>query len=122
MKGFAQLPGDAQQLVFVLVADAERDWHRHDAAQHAGPERIEELLVVGEVEDELVARFRAQRLQVVQDAERALVEFVVADDAFIALAFEITDDALDTTVLVDQLGQRFSICHHRRRSSFIMRG
>ena len=45
-EGLAQFPGDAQQLVFVLVTDAEGNRHRHDPAQHAGPEGIEELLVV----------------------------------------------------------------------------
>ena len=74
----AELLRDAQQLVLVLVADAERHRHGHDAAEHAGPERVEELLVVGEVDDELVAGLRAELLQVEQDAERALVQLAVA--------------------------------------------
>ena len=33
----AELPRDAQQLVLVLVADADRDGHRHDAAVAGTP-------------------------------------------------------------------------------------
>ena len=83
----AELLRDAQQLVLVLVADAERHRHRHDAAEHAGPEGVEELLVVGEIDDELVAGLRAELLQVEQDAERALVQLAVAHDAFAVLGF-----------------------------------
>ncbi len=38
--------------------------------------------------------FAPSLLQVEQDAERALVQFVVADDAFAVLAFEIADDCV----------------------------
>ena len=85
----AELLRDAQQLVLVLVADAERHRHGHDAAEHSRPERVEELLVVGEIDDQLVARLRAELLQVEQDAERALVELRVTDHAFAVLGFEI---------------------------------
>ncbi len=54
-EGLAELARDAQQLVPVLVADAERHRHRHDAAEQRGPERVDELLVVGEEQDQLVA-------------------------------------------------------------------
>ncbi len=38
-----KLAGNAQQLVAVFIADADGHRHRHDAAQHGGPEGIDEL-------------------------------------------------------------------------------
>ena len=72
--GLAELARDAQQLVAMLVADAERHRHRHDAAQDRGPEGVDELLVVAQEQDQLVAAARAEALQVVEDAEGAFVE------------------------------------------------
>jgi hypothetical protein len=66
----AELARHPQQLVAVLIADADGERHRHDPAAHRGPESIEELLVVVEEDDHLVAALRAHGLQVVQDAER----------------------------------------------------
>ena len=77
-EGLAQLARDAQQLVPVLVADADGHGHRDDAAQHRAPECIDELLVVVQQQDHPVAGLGAQLLQVVQDAQRALVQFAVA--------------------------------------------
>ncbi len=74
MNGVPELARDAQQLVAVLVADADGDRHRHDAAEHGGPERVDELLVVVEQQDQLVAGLRAQLLQMEQDSQRALVQ------------------------------------------------
>ena len=76
--GFAELARDAQQLVAMLVADADGERHRDDAAAHRRPEAVEELLVVAEEDDHLVAALRAHRLQVMQDPERARIDLAVA--------------------------------------------
>ena len=90
-EGLAEAARDAQQLVAVLVADAERHRHRHDAAEDRRPERVDELLVVGEEQDQLVAAARADALQVIEDAERALVQLAEGDLARVVLAFEVGD-------------------------------
>ena len=69
----AELARDAQQLVPVLVADTERYRHRDDAAEQCSPERIDELLVAAEKEDELVAAAGTETLQMMQDAYGASV-------------------------------------------------
>ncbi len=46
-----------------------REGHGHDAAAYGGPEAVEELFVVAQENDHLVAALRAHALQVVQDAE-----------------------------------------------------
>ena len=79
--GLAQAARDPQQLVTVLVADAERHRHRHDAAEDRRPEDIDELLVVAEEQDQLVAAAGTEPLQVIEDAERALVELGKRDAA-----------------------------------------
>src|SRR5262249_5486896 len=76
---FAELARDAQQLVAVLVADAERHRHGNDAAEHRTPEGVDELLVVAEEQDQLVAALRAELLQVIQNAEGALIELAEGD-------------------------------------------
>ena len=108
----SQFLRDAQQLVFVFVADAERHGHGHDAAEHSRPEGIQELLVVGEIDDELVAGSGAELLQVEQDAERAVVQLAVTHDPFAGLGLEITDGSFDAAVVGDQLGERFCFGHH----------
>ena len=72
--GTAELSRDAQQFVAMLVADAKRHRHRNNAAQHRGPEGIDERFIAAEEQDELVAAARAEALQVMQDAQGALVE------------------------------------------------
>ena len=74
MNGCAELARDAQQLVAVFVADADGHRHRHDAAQHGAPEGVDELLVVVQQQDQVVAGLRAQLLQVEQHAQRPLVQ------------------------------------------------
>jgi hypothetical protein len=56
----AELSRDPEQLVLVLVADADGDRHWHDAAVQARPVRVDELLVAGHVQDQPVARPRAE--------------------------------------------------------------
>ena len=51
----AELPRDAQQLVLVLVADADARPAPARCRRKAGPVRVDELLVAGDVQDQLVA-------------------------------------------------------------------
>jgi len=62
-KGSTEPARDAQQLVAVLVADAQRHGHGNDAAEDRGPKHVDELLVVAEEQDQLVAAARAESLQ-----------------------------------------------------------
>ena len=87
----------------MLVADADGERHGHDAARDRGPERIEELLVVREEDDELVAAPRAHRLQVVQDSERARVHLAVAHAALGAFALDVGDGAVDAAIALEHL-------------------
>src|SRR5579885_385513 len=120
-EGRAELAGDAQQLVAVLVADAERDGHRDDAAEHGSPERVYELLVAREEEDQLVAAARTEALQVMENAERTLVELLETGIARVVLALEISDPARVAAVDLDELGQSGRV-RHQRRSSLMCKG
>ena len=59
----------------------------------ARPEGVDELLVVAEEQDQLVAAPRAEALQVIEDAERALVQLGEGDVARVVLALEVGDAA-----------------------------
>ena len=61
-EGLAEFAGDPQQLQSMFIADADRERHGHDAASDGGPETVQELLVVVEENDQLVAIARPQRL------------------------------------------------------------
>src|SRR5690606_42014555 len=95
--------------------------HRHDAAQNGGPERSDELLVVPQKENELVPAPGAKPLQVVKDAERALVELTVGDGVLVPFAFQVGDAARQRPVAFNQLRERGRL-GHRRRSSLMKRG
>jgi hypothetical protein len=102
-EGLPSLRHDAQQLVAMLIADTERHRHRNDAAQYRGPEGIDERLIVAEEQDQLVAAPRAQALQVVQDAQRALVEFAEGDAALLTITLKVGDGARDFAIGFDEL-------------------
>ena len=57
----------------MLVANTGRDWNGNDSAQNSGPESVDELLVVGKEQNQLVSALCAEPLQRMQDAERVLV-------------------------------------------------
>ena len=101
----AELARDAQELVPVLVADADRERHRHDAAGNGGPVAVQELLVVVQEDDQLVAASRSHALQVIEDARGALVELGVFDDPLLVLALEIMHGAWHAPVALESLGQ-----------------
>src|SRR5579863_6915525 len=98
----------------MLVADAECDGHWNDAAVDRRPEGVEELLVVAEKDDQLVARARAESLQMVQDPECALAQLAEGNGPRIALAFEVGDAARERVVALEQLGQCRAVRHQRR--------
>ena len=93
----------------MLIADARRHRYRNDAAQYRSPEGIDERLVAGEQEDQLVARPRPELLQVVEDAERTLVQCPEGNRAGVALALEVSDAARGAAVGLHQRGQRCRI-------------
>ena len=107
----AELARDAQQLVPVLVADAEGDRHRHDAAEEAGPERVDELLVAADVQDQLVAGLRAEALQMVQDAERPAAQVRQLQRFLGVLAFEVADGGRAAAAVVEHLRECLVLDH-----------
>ena len=98
----------------MLVADAERDRHRHDSAEDRRPEGVDELLVVAEEQDQLVAAAGAEALQVIEDAERALVELGEADLVRVALPLEVGDAARHRAIRLDELDEGRDLLHQRR--------
>jgi hypothetical protein len=90
----------------VLVADADGDRNRHDAAEHGGPEGIDELFVAAQEEDELVAGARAELLEMREDAERPTVQVGEADGVRIVLAGVVRDGPVHLPVLLHQFVQR----------------
>jgi len=100
----------------MLIADAESHRHRNDPSQHRCPEGIDERLIAAEEQDQLVAAPRTQALQVMQDSERALVEFAEGDASFIAVALKIGDVPRDFAIGFDELGQGTGSEHQRRSS------
>ena len=106
MNGVPSFLRDAQQLVLVLVADAQRHRHRHDAAQHRRPERVEELLVVVQQQDHPVTGTRSELLQVMQDAQCALVQLTVGHAPRFVFAAVIDDGAVCAVELRHQFIER----------------
>ena len=109
--GVAQLARDAQQFELVLVADAGSDGYCHEATSEAGPIAVEELFVVGEVEDDRVTAPRATLLQQVQQAQGTLVEFCERDFARAVAAFMMEDGAVEFRVVAENLVQRVREVH-----------
>ena len=107
----AQLLRNSQQLVLVLVADAGGYWHGHQAAGKAGPIAVEELFVVGEVEDDRVATPRATLLQQVQQAQGTLVEFRERDFTRAVAALVMEDGTVELRVVAENLVQRVREVH-----------
>ena len=95
----------------MLVADPDGERHGDDAAGERRPESVQELLVVVEKDDELVAALRAERLQVMQDPERAGVDLSEAYPPLGVLPLDIGDDAVDIAIRLQQLHQ--SLVRHR---------
>ena len=69
------------------------------------PEAVEELLVVAQEDDQLVAALRAHGLQVVQDAERARVDLAVAHAPLGVLPLDVGDGAVDPAIALQHLDQ-----------------
>jgi hypothetical protein len=103
--------------VLVLVADAHRDRHRHDAAVEAGPVRVDELFVAGDMQDKVVAWPGPDPLQVEQDAERAALEVRQPERPLRAFAFEVNDRAVAAGAVVEHRGERRVLDH---RCSILM--
>ena len=114
--GRAQAARDTQHLVAVFVADAERHRHRHDAAEDRRPEDVDELLVVVQEQDQLVAAARTQALQVIEDPDGALVELGEGDLARFVLTLQVGDAAVDAAVDIHELDQGVDVWGHRRSS------
>ena len=72
-EGLSELPRDTQEFPAVLVSDAGRDRNRNYSAQNGGPKSVNEVLVVGKEENQLVAGLCAELLKRMQDAEGTLV-------------------------------------------------
>jgi len=72
-----QLPGDAQQLEAVLVADANGERDRDNTACDRRPETVDECLIVVQENNQVIATRQAEALQSPEDAERALVQLCV---------------------------------------------
>ena len=87
----------------MLVADADGERYRHDAAGDRGPEGVQELLVVGEENDQLVAALSASCLQVMQDSERARIHLAEAHAALGVFAFDVRDDAVDVAIALEHV-------------------
>ena len=106
-----ELPRNPQQLVLVFVADADRDGHRHDAAVEAGPVGVDELLVAGHVQDQVIAGFRSDALQVEQDAERPASQVRELESLLGAFAFQVNDRAVAARAVVEHVGERLVLDH-----------
>jgi hypothetical protein len=91
--------------VAVFVADADGQRHGHDAAAHCGPKAVEELLVVVEEDDELVAALCAERLQVMQYPHRPGIQFAITHPTLCMLALDISDRSIDLAVVLEHLHQ-----------------
>ena len=90
----------------MLVADADGERNRHDAARDRGPEGIQELLVVGEENDHLVAALSALRLQVMQDPERARMHLAEAHPALRIFALDVRHGAIDAAIALEDVRKR----------------
>jgi hypothetical protein len=107
--------------VTVLITDAKRHRHGHDAAQQCRPEGIEKLLVARQEQDQLVAAPRPEALQVEQDAKGAFVQLAERHCTLLVLALEVGDAAGQRAVRLDQIVE--SACSgHQRRSSLMCSG
>ena len=92
----------------------------HDAAEHAGPEGVEELLVVRDVQDQPVAGLRAAlcRWSRMPSARRRSSDSL---QRFLgAFAFEINDRAVAAAAMLEHLGKRL-VSDHRSWQRFARR-
>ncbi len=87
----------------MLVADADRERHRHDAAADRGPKAVEKLLVVAQEDDDPVAARGAHRLQVVKYAERARKDLAVGDAPLRILAVDVANRAIDAAIVLEDI-------------------
>ena len=86
----------------------------HDAAVQAGPERVDELLVARDVQDQEVAGLGADALQVMQDAERAAAQLGERQRLFGSLALEVADRARAAAAVVEHFRERLVLDHRVR--------
>src|ERR1700735_1962969 len=71
-----------------------------------GTEGVQELLVVGEEDDQFIAALSALRLQVMEDSERARMHFAEAYAALRIFALDIRYGAIDVAVAVENVRKR----------------
>ena len=113
--GGLELREHGPELAQVLGRAAGRERHRHDAAEHAGPEQLDEALVVGDVEHHPVAGAETAPLQGAEHADGALAQAAKAQHPLLVLAF----DEGDLTILARRCRQELVervLSRHLRRS------
>ncbi len=93
-----ELRDDAKQFQPMLIADADRDRHRHDAAQDGRPERDDETLIRFAENNQLVAGLHAASLQRAEQRECAVPQLGETDDALIVFT-------VDEANLLDRLSR-----------------
>ena len=84
----AQLTDNTEQLEAVLVADANRDRHGHDAAQYRCPECNDEPLVGAGENDQFITRAHATCLEFAEQACRSIPEVAERNGRFVPLAID----------------------------------
>ncbi len=90
----------------MLVTDANRDRHRHDAAKDRRPERYDETLIRLAENNQLVTSPHAPRLERTEQRQRALPEFAESHPRLVFLAV----DKQDVTVAILHLREKVNQC------------
>ena len=110
-RGALELREHAQELAPVLLGATGRQRHRHDAAEHAGPEHFDETFVVAEKQDHRVAGHHTPALQGTKCRDRALPKLPEAEHALLVFAVDEGDLAILASVGAEDRIERFETCH-----------
>ena len=89
----AQLFGNIENLLSMLVTDPHGEWYRDDAPELAGPEHIDELPIIIQKHDQMIALAHALLLQDMQQSQCTLVQGLETDALLIVLPIEKADRA-----------------------------
>ncbi len=100
-----------EYLASMLVADANGQRHRNNAAKLTRPKHVHHLLIVIQEQDQVVTPPHIFLLQQVKQTERALIQVLIADNFFLLLAVYETDVLLMAAVALQCLDQRTKLHH-----------
>src|SRR6185369_5688328 len=88
-----ELVQHAEKLELMLIGRAGSQRHCNEIAQYAGPEHVDKLRVAVEQQDNFTAGSRPARLKMMEQAQRARMQFAERQRALVVFAFDVMEAA-----------------------------